>query len=67
MVKLHKLSTAEKMDLVDELWDSVLEDQSGVEITEEQRKLLDKRLDAYELDKDKGDTWELVRARVSSK
>ena len=58
---------SEKMDLLDGLWDSVLEDQSDVDITEEQRELLNKRLDSYELDKDEGDAWELVRARVSSK
>lgn len=67
MVKLHKLSTAEKMDLVDELWDSVLEEQDHIEITEAQRAELNKRLDKYELDKDGGDSWEIVRARVSNK
>jgi putative addiction module component (TIGR02574 family) len=66
MVKLYKLSTAEKMELADALWESVLDDQNNVEITEEQRQELDKRLAQYELDKENGDTWEIVRARVSN-
>ena len=67
MTKLTDLSTAEKIELAEELWESVLEDQSNVQISEEQREELDKRLAQYELDKDKGDTWELVRARISIK
>ena len=67
MTKLTNLSTAEKIELAEELWESVLEDQSNVQISEEQREELDKRLAQYELDKDKGDTWELVRARISTK
>ena len=67
MTKLTNLSTAEKMELAEELWESVLEDQSNVHISEEQREELNKRLAQYELDKDKGETWELVRARISTK
>ena len=67
MTKLHKLSTAEKIELAEELWESVLEDQSNVDITDEQSKELNKRLAQYELDKEEGDTWEVVRARVSQK
>ena len=67
MTKLHKLSTTEKIELAEELWESVLEDQNNVEITEEQREELNKRLAQYELDKEEGDTWEVVRARVSQK
>ena len=67
MTKLHKLSTAEKIELAEELWESVLEDQSNVDITDAQREELNKRLAQYELDKEEGDTWEVVRARVSQK
>ncbi len=67
MTKLDKLSNAEKIELAEELWESVIEDQNNVEITDEQRKELDKRLAQFELDKDEGDSWELVRARVSNK
>jgi len=67
MTKLHKLSNDEKIELAEELWESVIEDQNNVEITDEQRKELDKRLAQYELDKDEGDSWELVRARVSNR
>jgi putative addiction module component (TIGR02574 family) len=67
MTKLSNLSTAEKIELAEELWESVLEDQNNVPITDEQREELNKRLAQYEIDKDEGDTWELVRARISHK
>lgn len=67
MTKLNNLSTAEKMELAEELWESVLEDQNHIPITDEQRKELDKRLAQYELDKDDGETWEIVRARITGK
>ncbi len=66
MIKLHKLSTTEKMELAVELWDSVISDQNNIEITNEQREELDKRLAQYELDKDAGEPWEVVRARITN-
>ncbi len=44
MTKLHKLSNAEKIELAEELWESVIEDQNNVEITDEQRKELDNKV-----------------------
>ena len=67
MGKIHNLSTAEKLELIDELWDSVIQDQNNVPITDAQRVELDKRLVAYEIDKDQGESWEVVKNRISNK
>jgi len=67
MGKIHNLSMAEKIELIDELWDSVIQDQNNVPITDAQRVELDKRLAAYEIDKDQGKSWEVVRNRISNK
>ncbi len=57
----------EKLELIDELWESVLKDQDNLELTDAQKAELDRRLDQYEIDKDDGDSWEIVRARISIK
>lgn len=67
MGKINNLSTAEKLELIDELWENVLKDQSKITITEAQREELDRRLDQYEIDKDEGESWKIVRGRISNK
>jgi len=66
MGKIHNLSTAEKIELIDELWDSVIQDQNNVPITDAQRIELDKRLAEFEVDKEIGESWKIVRKRISS-
>lgn len=67
MGKINNLNTAEKIELIDELWESILEDQNNVEITEAQRMELNKRLAQYEVDKDEGENWEIVKSRILNK
>ena len=47
---LHTLSIGEKLQLVDDIWDSIAADQTALPLTDEQRVELDRRLDAYESD-----------------
>ena len=44
----------ERSRLVEDLWDSIASDQNALPLTTEQRAELDRRLDAYELDRDPG-------------
>ena len=64
MSKFGDLSTSEKMLLAEELWDSALEDEASIEISEEHKKILEERLKAYELDGDPGTPWEVVKKRI---
>lgn len=52
--KLHDLPVEERIQLVEDLWDSIATDQQALPLTDEQRDELDRRLDAYETDKDRG-------------
>jgi len=63
---IQSLSTSERILLAEQLWDSVLERSSEIEVTPEQVALLESRLAAYEIDGDPGDTWKNVRKRVQS-
>jgi len=48
------LSLQQRLHLVEELWDSIAAEQGVVRLTDAQRQELDRRLDAYELDRDPG-------------
>ena len=52
--KLHQLPVAERIKLVEELWDSIASDQKALPLTDEQKTELDRRLDAYEADGNHG-------------
>ncbi|MCB1935743.1 MAG: addiction module protein [Nitrosomonas sp.] len=51
---LKELSISERIKLVEDIWDSIAADQSALPLTADQRKVLDRRLDAYETDRIKG-------------
>ena len=51
---LRTLSIDERMQLVEDIWDSIAADQAALPLTDEQRVELDRRLDAYETDNIKG-------------
>ena len=52
--KLQELPVEERIKLVEDLWDSIAADQQALPLTAEQRAELDRRLDAYEADKNRG-------------
>jgi putative addiction module component (TIGR02574 family) len=51
---LRELPVEERIKLVEDLWDSIAEDRKALPVTLEQRAELDRRLAAYEVDKDRG-------------
>lgn len=46
----RKLTVEQRINLVEDLWDSIAVDQASLPLTDEQRAELDRRLDAYEAD-----------------
>ena len=53
-IPLNSLSIRERILLVEDLWDSIAEDQAMLPFTPEQKNELDRRLDAYEADQAQG-------------
>ncbi|HKZ45764.1 MAG TPA: addiction module protein [Thermodesulfobacteriota bacterium] len=49
--KLKELPVDERVKLVEDLWDSIAADQHALPLTNEQKAELDRRLNAYEIDK----------------
>jgi putative addiction module component (TIGR02574 family) len=50
MPELHAIPIVERIQMVEDIWDSIAYDQSALPITSEQKVQLDLRLDAYEAD-----------------
>lgn len=61
---LLKLSEAERIQLAQDLWDSIPAESPVLELTEEQRQELDRRLAQHEADPTSAIPWEEVRARL---
>ncbi len=52
--KPQQLPVEERIKLVEDLWDSIAADQQALRLTDEQKAELDRRLDAYDVDKNRG-------------
>jgi putative addiction module component (TIGR02574 family) len=52
--KLQQLTVDKRIKLVEDLWDSIAADQGALSITADQKTELDRRLNAYAVDKNRG-------------
>ncbi len=62
-----RLSISERIQLVQDIWDSIAEVPDSVLLTDEQKAELDRRLDAYHKDPNVGSPWAVVRERFKSR
>jgi len=62
--ELFKLSAAERLELVEELWDSIADEHEALALTDEQREDLERRLAEADADPSGGSPWEDVRERI---
>lgn len=62
-----ELSIAERIQLVEDIWDSIAKSPESLPLSEEQKTELDKRLAAYHNDPGKGSPWNIVRERIRSR
>jgi putative addiction module component (TIGR02574 family) len=61
---IDQLSVAERILLVEEIWDSIADDANELPLTEAQRDELDRRLAAYDKNPRAGSPWDEVKARL---
>lgn len=53
-MKIQDLSLSERLKLVEDIWDSIADEQQLLPLTQEQRKELDERMKAYQVTGDPG-------------
>ena len=67
IVEYVKLSVPERIQLVEDIWDSVAEIPEVLSLTEAQQAELDRRLNAYRQSPEEGSPWEHVRENILKK
>ena len=63
-ININKLSPEERLDLIEELWDSLSADPSKIPLTDAQAKELDRRMAEMDQDDTLGIPWETVLAQI---
>lgn len=61
------MSVSERIQLVEDIWDSIAEVPEAVSLTDAQKRELDNRLDSYHKNPIEGSPWEEVRKRIQKR
>ncbi len=61
------LSIPERIQLVEDVWDTIAAEADLVELSEEEKKVIDERLKGYHQNPNSGSPWEDVFKRIVSK
>lgn len=64
---IHKLSLAERLVLVEDIWDSIAAEEPEVELSDAMNRELDRRIAAANANPDAGSSWDEVKARLRSR
>jgi putative addiction module component (TIGR02574 family) len=64
LLEILKLSVAERIQLVEDIWDSIARESELLPLTDAQRAELDRRLESNESDPGATRSWAEVRDRV---
>lgn len=62
--EILKLSVAERIQLVEDIWDSIAAESHEVSLSDELRAELDERLEDQAANPGAGRTWSAVKARL---
>ena len=58
----RNLSIAERIRLVEEIWDTIAEENEAFELTDAQKRELDRRLEVARRTPGQGRTWDQIKA-----
>ena len=62
-----ELSVSERIQLVQDIWDSVAQVPESLALTDDEKAEIDRRLDAYHKDPNAGSPWSVVRDRIKNR
>lgn len=62
-----KLPIPERIQLVEDIWDTIALASDSIELTEKEKEIIDKRLDAYHKNPEMGSQWSNVYKRIAGK
>ena len=59
-----QMSVAERIQLVEDIWDSIAASPESISVTDAQKEELDRRLQAHAQNPDEGISWDEVKEKV---
>ena len=62
--EIAELSVAERVQLAEDIWDSIAADPASLPITEAQKLELDRRLSTFEAEPSRTEPWSEIRGRL---
>ncbi len=62
-----ELSIPERIQLVEDIWDTIAAKANSVELTEEEKEIIDERLESYHQNPSLGSPWGEVFERILDK
>lgn len=62
--KIFQLSVSERIQLVEDIWDSIASKQQCVDVTDLQKTVLQERLEDYAANPEGGESWDKVHKRI---
>ena len=63
---IEQLSVAERIQLVEDIWDTIAANPDALEVAEELGEELDRRVDNYHQNPSSGSSWQDVKKRILS-
>jgi len=64
---IHRLTVAERLELIGQLWDSIPDEASAADMPDWHRQEVERRLALADADPNRGIPWEQVKARLKGK
>lgn len=65
VAEVLELSIAERIQLVEDIWDSIAANIDSMEISEEEKNIIDQRLESFHNNPSAGSPWKEVMSRIS--
>lgn len=65
--EIKKLSIPERIFIVEEIWDSIAQENESFDLTEQQRLELDKRIESLNANPEQGRTWDEIKAEYMNR
>jgi putative addiction module component (TIGR02574 family) len=65
--ELNKMSIAERILVVEDIWDNIAQESDSILLTDSQKEELDRRLALYRSNPNMGSSWDEVKQRILKK
>ena len=64
VAEILELSVAEKIQIVEDIWDSIIRNPDDLPLSETEKRELDRRLESYEQNPDAEIEWETLKQKI---